>query len=216
MTDYGLFVNTYYSKESDYMNNRQQRGQKTKKKIIETAIALFHERGFNNVTVDEIVQKTNTSKGAFYNHFKSKHEVFAEQFKEIDQFYVDHLVSQLDANRPVLERLSSFLDLQMNYIEQEIGWDVTRTIYEQELNTERSSYFLNPDRPLYDILLKLCEEGIVNGEFRASYTAHEIVRMLIHAMRGVLYNWSLNRGNISLVGEHELLLKALLDGLRAN
>ncbi|MGM9920898.1 MAG: TetR/AcrR family transcriptional regulator, partial [Bhargavaea sp.] len=37
------------------MNVRQRQGQKTKKKIIEAAIALFHERGFNNVTVDEIV-----------------------------------------------------------------------------------------------------------------------------------------------------------------
>ncbi|MFD1205613.1 TetR/AcrR family transcriptional regulator [Sporosarcina contaminans] len=198
------------------MNERIQRGQETKRKIIETAIALFHERGFNNVTVDEIVQRTNTSKGAFYNHFRSKHEVFAEQFKEIDRFYVHHLVPQLDSNKTVIERLTLFLDLQMDYIQEQIGWDVTRTIYEHELSTEHSSYFLDPKRPLYDILLKLCEEGILNNEFKNSFTADEIVAVLIHAMRGLLYDWSLHRGKISLVGEQKKVFKVLLDGLRDN
>lgn len=198
------------------MKERVQRGQETRRKIIETAISLFHERGFNNVTVDEIVQKTNTSKGAFYNHFRSKHEVFAEQFKEIDRFYVDHLMPQLDSNKTVLERLTHFLDLQMTYIQAELGWDVTRTIYENELSTERPSYFLDPNRPLYGILLQLCEEGILNKEFKPSYTADEIVAVLIHAMRGLLYDWSLHRGKISLVGEQKTLFKVLLDGLRAS
>lgn len=198
------------------MNERQLRGQATKRKIIETAIALFHERGFNNVTVDEIVQRTNTSKGAFYNHFRSKHEVFAEQFKEIDQFYVDHLVPRLDSDKTVIERLTLFLDLQMTYIQDELGWDVTRTIYEHELSTEHSSYFLDPKRPLYDILLKLCEEGILNEEFRNSLTADETVSVLVHAMRGLLYDWSLHRGKISLVGEQKKLFKVLLDGLRGS
>lgn len=197
------------------MNVRQRQGQKTKKKIIEAAIALFHERGFNNVTVDEIVAVTNTSKGAFYNHFTSKHEVFAEQFKQIDQFYIEHLVPQLDKGQSVIERLTRFLELQMNYLQNELGWDVTRTIYEQELSTERSSYFLDPDRPLYDILFTLCQEGIEKGEFKAGYTAHDIVTVLIHGMRGVLYNWSLNRGRISLVDEQRMVFGALLDGLKA-
>ncbi|MFC7364158.1 MULTISPECIES: TetR/AcrR family transcriptional regulator [Bhargavaea] len=197
------------------MNVRQRQGQKTKKKIIEAAIALFHERGFNNVTVDEIVAVTNTSKGAFYNHFTSKHEVFAEQFKQIDQFYVEHLVPQLDADQSVIERLTRFLELQMNYLQDELGWDVTRTIYEQELSTERSSYFLDPDRPLYDILFTLCQEGIDKGEFKEGYSAHDIVTVLIHGMRGVLYNWSLNRGRISLADEQRMMFGALLDGLSA-
>lgn len=196
------------------MNVRQKQGQKTKKKIIDAAISLFHERGFNNVTVDEIVAVTNTSKGAFYNHFTSKHEVFAEQFKQIDQFYVEHLVPRMDADQSVIERLTLFLELQMNYLQDEIGWDVTRTIYEQELSTERSSYFLDPDRPLYDILLGLCEEGVEKGEFKKGYTAHGIVTVLIHGMRGVLYNWSLNRGRISLVDEQRMVFGALLDGLK--
>lgn len=197
------------------MNVRQRQGQKTKKKIIEAAIALFHERGFNNVTVDEIVAVTNTSKGAFYNHFTSKHEVFAEQFKQIDQFYVEHLVPKLDPEQSVMERLTLFLELQMTYIQDELGWDVTRTIYEQELSTERSSYFLDPDRPLYDILIVLCQEGIEKGEFKDVYSPHDIVTILIHGMRGLLYNWSLNRGRISLVEEQRMVFGALLDGLRS-
>lgn len=66
---------------------RQIKSQQTKKKILEVALDLFSKKGFNQVSVDEIVSVSNTSKGAFYVHFKSKYEIFIEKFKEIDDFY---------------------------------------------------------------------------------------------------------------------------------
>ena len=44
---------------------KQRRGEETKKKILEVALNLFAEKGFNKVTVDEIVKKSATSKGSF-------------------------------------------------------------------------------------------------------------------------------------------------------
>lgn len=196
------------------MNLRQIRGQETKNRITQVAISLFHEKGFSNVTVDEIIEKSNTSKGAFYNHFKSKHDVFAEQFKAIDHYYVEHVIPSLDSSQPALTRLEHFLTMQMTYIEDQLGWDVTRTIYEQELNIERSSYFLDSDRPLYKFLTELSIEGIENGEIPPTYQAEEVVNVLLLGMRGVLYDWSLNRGRKSLVVEQEKFFEVLLKGLK--
>ncbi|WP_274651917.1 FAD-dependent oxidoreductase [Paenibacillus humicola] len=46
--------------------------------VVETALKLFRERGFEQVSVDEIIHATGTSKGTFYHYFKSKDELLVE------------------------------------------------------------------------------------------------------------------------------------------
>jgi AcrR family transcriptional regulator len=68
---------------------RQKKALQTMQLIVEAALDLFSRKGFDFVTVDEIVNVSNTSKGAFYVHFNSKYEIFLEKFKEIDEFYAN-------------------------------------------------------------------------------------------------------------------------------
>jgi AcrR family transcriptional regulator len=51
-----------------------ERSAETKADILDAARALFAERGFEPVTVDEIAVAAGCSKGAFYYHFKTKEE----------------------------------------------------------------------------------------------------------------------------------------------
>jgi AcrR family transcriptional regulator len=196
------------------MSLRQQKALETKMRISRVALDLFNEKGFMNVTVDEIVEKSSTSKGAFYNHFKSKHDIFLEKFKEIDTFYVEELLPKMDLIKSAEEKLIMFLFLQMEYIETDLGWDLTRTIYEQELNTERESFFLVPDRPLYQILFSIFEDGQKNNEFREDLTIEEMLAILVRVMRGLLYDWSINKGNYSLKIEQKNLFGVTIKGFK--
>lgn len=47
----------------------RKKGQKTKRKIFNTAMKLFKEKGYDNVTVDEIVAGAEIAKGTFYIYF---------------------------------------------------------------------------------------------------------------------------------------------------
>lgn len=195
------------------MATRQEKAMETKSRISKIALKLFNEKGFTNVTVDEIIEKAASSKGAFYNHFKSKHDIFAEKFKEIDNFYVEELFPKLEKETNVVEKLKKFLSMQMVYIEEDLGWDVVRTIYEQELNPERKSFFRNPDRPLYHFLYQLFQEGIKNGELRPDLKADEMSIVLVRAMRGILYDWAMKKGEFGLAEEQEQLFDVVIRGL---
>ncbi|MDO4721764.1 TetR/AcrR family transcriptional regulator [Porphyromonas circumdentaria] len=50
----------------------------TKKYILERAFSLFLEKGYKGVSIENIQEKTELSKGAIYYYFKSKEEVFSE------------------------------------------------------------------------------------------------------------------------------------------
>jgi AcrR family transcriptional regulator len=54
----------------------QHRSEETRGKIMEAAIRLFSNRGFNTASVDDICAEAGVSKGAFYHHFESKQALF--------------------------------------------------------------------------------------------------------------------------------------------
>ncbi len=46
--------------------------------LIESAVEVFHARGFNGCSVQDIVEAAGIPKGSFYNHFKSKEALGVE------------------------------------------------------------------------------------------------------------------------------------------
>jgi AcrR family transcriptional regulator len=61
----------------------------TRQRILEAALKVFSTKGYYETRVDEIVEVSNTSKGAVYFHFPGKQEVFLT--------LIDELASLLEA-----------------------------------------------------------------------------------------------------------------------
>ena len=53
----------------------------SKELIIDTALQLFLQKSYHEVTMQDIVNETGLSKGAFYHYFNSKEQVFEEVTK---------------------------------------------------------------------------------------------------------------------------------------
>ena len=51
---------------------------KTKEHILNVCTGLFLQKGFKDLTMKEIVEKTGMSKGAIYHYFDSKENLFLE------------------------------------------------------------------------------------------------------------------------------------------
>lgn len=55
--------------------------EKKKREILDSALVCFAKKGFQVATVDDIVEHSGISKGAIYNYFKSKDEIYLELMK---------------------------------------------------------------------------------------------------------------------------------------
>ena len=55
-----------------------EKGDKTKQFIVKTAAGLFSQKGFTAVTMKDICEACNLSRGGLYRHFGSTKEIFIE------------------------------------------------------------------------------------------------------------------------------------------
>ena len=63
------------------MTKRKEKAIGTRLRIFETACSLIGEKGFANVSVEDITNACGVSKGAFYVYFKRKEDVVFESCK---------------------------------------------------------------------------------------------------------------------------------------
>ena len=54
---------------------------KSKNRILESAHQLFTAKGYDGVTVNELMENCNLTRGAFYAHFSSKSSLYSETIK---------------------------------------------------------------------------------------------------------------------------------------
>ena len=89
---------------------RSKKSNLNKEKICKSAMKLISEKGYDNVSIQEITKEAGVSKGAFYIHFSSKEDLIE---KNISYYYDD---MKLDDSHSVYERLQIFLDKSITHI----------------------------------------------------------------------------------------------------
>ncbi|WP_368504846.1 TetR/AcrR family transcriptional regulator [Alkalihalophilus sp. As8PL] len=193
------------------MHYRQQKALLTRKKILDAALELFTEKGFDEVKVSDIVKKSKTSKGAFYTHFSSKYEIFLEKFKEIDDFYITYEQDQTGPQTP-LQFIENLHKAQVHYLKDELGKDTVRTIYMNVLRADQDSFVADKKRPYFHIVKKFIKKGQEDGSIREDMSSEVLTAQITKAIRGNIYDWCSN-DKYDLEKEQDYLLSILLLGL---
>lgn len=62
--------------------SRQQGKQETRRRILDAALELFSNEGFDSVTVKRIAQRSGLTDGALYYYFKSKQDILTTLMEE--------------------------------------------------------------------------------------------------------------------------------------
>jgi len=80
-----------------------------KETIIHESMKLFSLNGFLGTSIDDILSASNSSKGGFYNHFKSKEDLFLEVLDEARKIWRDRNLKGLSQNQDALTNIKKLL-----------------------------------------------------------------------------------------------------------
>ena len=186
----------------------------TKKRILETAIPMFIKKGYENVSIDDICRKMGLTKGAFYAHYKSKDQLVLEKILAVDDYYRQEVCPQLEGLETATEKLRTFCRRVFNYM---IAMDksVIKTAYFVQIgHNDKVSAVMTEKRGLYEIVGELIAEGVEKGEFRDDLSVTMLTQVVMHNVRGVIYNWCLSTSKYDLEEAGDVMLEVLCSGLR--
>ncbi|MFE4075999.1 TetR/AcrR family transcriptional regulator [Peribacillus sp. YIM B13477] len=192
---------------------KQLRGEKTREKILQISLKLFSEKGYDKVTVDEIVKKSGTSKGSFYQHFSAKSDIFLVRFIEVDDYYRE-VFRSFPVDMVATEKLFIFIRRLMRFLEVEMGKDLMKVIYSSALDSKENTYFLNSNRSLFKIIRSLIEEAKEQNDIGTDQSVNEISQLIIQSLMGIIYHWGLNNSEQSLESLSIPLTKTIINGLK--
>ena len=97
----------------------------TRGRIVAAAWQLFYEQGYENTTVDEIVESSETSKGSFYHYFGGKDALLGTLSDLFDEKY-EALQETMDPALPALEQLLLLNRELFRLIENSVSLEIGR------------------------------------------------------------------------------------------
>ncbi len=169
----------------------------TKGRIVNAAWELFYEQGYDDTTIDEIVERSETSKGSFYHYFNSKDALLSTLSVLFDNKY-EELKPSIDPTMSCFDTLVYLNRELFMMIENSVPIDLLSRLFSSQLVTAGERHLLDQSRAYYRLLRKLIIEGQNAGEIRHDFSVNEIVKAYAMFERGILYDWCICSGNYSL------------------
>lgn len=154
--------------------------EERKEEILDVAEQLFAEKGFDNASTNDIINKIGIARGTLYHHFGSKEEIL--------DAIVDRMISRSiagaraiikDTSIPLLDRLSgAFLSLNIN---TGAGVEVLEQIHKPQnalLHQKTQERLLGEVVPM---IAELIEEGNKSGLFNSRYPLEAAEMVIVYS-----------------------------------
>ena len=142
--------------------------EERKNEILDVAEQLFAEKGFDNASTNDIINKIGIARGTLYHHFASKEEILDAMVERMTSQSISRAAAVIaDKSVPLLERLSAaVISLSLN---SGAGAEVFEQIHRPQnalLHQKMQERLMSGVVPL---IAKLVEEGNTDGTFDSPY-----------------------------------------------
>jgi TetR/AcrR family transcriptional repressor of nem operon len=173
-------------------------------RIIHESLRLFSLKGFLSTSINDILAAAGTSKGGFYNHFKSKEDLFFHVLAEARRIWRERNLAGLDEIDSPLGKIQKLLenyrDLYLKDAENLPGGCIFIT-FAVELADQRPHLCEEVNEGfvrLKRMIKRLLDEAVECGELRSDVSTGAVAEMLFAGMVGASLIYSLDKSTEGL------------------
>lgn len=186
-----------------------------KSDIISAAWRLFREKGYENTTIDDITELSDTSKGSFYYYFKSKDALLETLSEMLDQYY-ETLSEETYKNISCFDMLIFLSEKAHHMLETTISLELIASMYSTQLISKADRHLLDRNRFYYRFITSVIEKGQHQGEIVADKPASEIMEYYAMCERAIVTEWCLQNGKKSLAQYTSQYLPVMMEHFKAS
>jgi AcrR family transcriptional regulator len=188
---------------------RDRRIERTQQLIRGALRSLIQEKGFEALTVQEIIDRANVGRATFYAHFDNKDDLLASGFEELRASLKARQRDAFARGRRVEDRVFAFS--QDVFAHTNEYRDVFRAMV-----GKRSGAAVQ--RLLHKLLVDLVREDVkatVAKADRRAVPSEALVQFIAGALLGLLMWWLDGKMQLSVVEVNALFRKLAIPALRA-
>ncbi|WP_280386192.1 TetR/AcrR family transcriptional regulator [Nocardia wallacei] len=183
--------------EIDRLPLRERKKQRTRQALVDTALELFTERGFDTVTLDELCDAVDISKRTFFRNFTSKEDVAMAPLRDMWAAFLADLATREPGSQPLLRTLQDGLLATLDRMPPD-GWADRAARSHRLARTTPSMGASNLqfcDRTVRDALAILHDRFAVDP--RTDRRPRLTLDIAVAAFHSALDTWSSGPGNLS-------------------
>lgn len=205
---------------------RERKKQQVRRRILDVCERLFRRDGFDETTIDTILDDVEISRQTFFNYFPGKDAVLAELGLAWlrQQAEVPQSAARRGAAGSVLAGMRRAVCLQLAAIEKDR--DFMRLVFTRSglffphgphVGTASDDLRVDHTRAVFDAVAAVIRLGQERGEIRGDIGAQQAAEMVVSVMVITIRLWLIEYWDDdgSLVTRGERALDVLEDGLRA-
>ena len=139
-----------------------------KNEILDTAERLFHTKGYEKTTINDILKEVNIAKGTFYYYFKSKEEVMDALIERVSLIAMEKVqkVAETEGMDPQEKMLHMFLAMRMEGPGEEQMLDDLHRPENALMHQKSLNYIVVNIAPL---LAQVVKQGVDQGIWKCPY-----------------------------------------------
>ena len=95
-----------------------KKGDESKRKIIEAGARVFDKKGYENASLQDVLNETNMSKGGFYHYFSTKLDLLRDIYSlRVENWYGETMEKIQNVGKGALQKLKMTLSM-LNMLEK--------------------------------------------------------------------------------------------------
>ncbi len=144
------------------------KSQKKRKLILLAAEQVFMKKGFSSVTMKDIIEECNISRGGIYLYFSSVEEIFAEVLSVKYKMLMEQLELNVFSQKPFRLLIDDFFRTQKRWLLQmEGGMTAAKFEYFFSRSEKKDKLFLlNQFHQTKQLLLRILQYGASKNEIK--------------------------------------------------
>ncbi len=144
------------------LSRRERKKRETRQRLMETALELFREHGYDATTVKQIAEAADVAKGTFFNYFETKEAILPALAEWRLQQLTESLLPEQGAPASPVERIKLALRLMTD--PPLIDPLITRRLFSAMMKQRQSD--TRPGRALTHLLAEQVRQAQAAGEIR--------------------------------------------------
>jgi len=159
------------------VSRRESKKRELREAIYESAMALFLQKGFDNVTVEDITHQTEIAKGTFFNYFPNKESIllyFMRRHLDEVKDQIPRVIKEAKTTQQKLYHLFSILAKMVVTNEPLVKWVLLESlrlrVYKKEKKEVSGKILQN--------VVEIIKQGQESGEIKKNMNPEKIAKIM--------------------------------------